>query len=228
MRPHSHYWSFLGGGPEGGIYRTTDGGATWQELQNGLPAGDVGSIALSVCRSQADTIYAAIRAKGDEEGLYRSDDRGASWERRSGEMAYKLRCDPNNPERVYLLRNGNNVSDDGGRTFIYDFAGAQVHVDQRAMWIDPTNSDHIVIGNDGGVYFTFDRGKKWNFVTNLPVMQFYTVAVDQREPFYYVYGGTQDNNTLGGPSGTRFTDGIANEDWFVPAAISNLRGRARG
>ena len=218
-------WSFLGGGPEGGIYRTTDGGATWQELQNGLPAGDVGSIALSVCRSQADTIYAAIRAKGDEEGLYRSDDRGASWERRSGEMAYKLRCDPNNPERVYLLRNGNNVSEDGGRTFTYDFAGAQVHVDQRAMWIDPTNSDHIVIGNDGGVYFTFDRGKKWNFVTNLPVMQFYTVAVDQREPFYYVYGGTQDNNTLGGPSATRFTDGIANEDWFVTVGGDGFHAR---
>ena len=218
-------WSFLGGGSEGGIYRTTDGGDTWQELENGLPSGDVGSIAISICLSRPDRIYAAIRANGNEEGLYKSDDRGASWARQSSEMAYKLRCDPNKPERVYLLRNGNNVSEDEGQTFTYDYAGPRVHVDQRAMWIDPGNSEHIVIGNDGGVYLTFDRGKKWNFVTNLPVMQFYTVAVDQREPFYYVYGGTQDNNTLGGPSGTRFTDGIANEDWFVTVGGDGFHAR---
>jgi photosystem II stability/assembly factor-like uncharacterized protein len=208
-------WSFLGGGPESGIYRSEDGGDSWERLANGLPRGDAGKIGVSVCASRPDRVYAAVSARPGEEGLYRSDDRGASWERMNPVSGSKVRCDPNDPDRVYVLTDGQGVSEDGGRTFTSAYKDGRVHVDQQSLWIDPSDSDHIVIGNDGGVYITADRGDNWRFVDNLPVTQFYTVAVDMQEPFYYVYGGTQDNNTLGGPSGTGYTDGIANEDWYI-------------
>jgi photosystem II stability/assembly factor-like uncharacterized protein len=207
-------WSFLGGGPESGIHRSKDGGETWSRINNGLPKGDMGKIGLSVCRSMPDRVYAAISAGEDEGGLYRSDDRGASWERVSDSSASKVRCDPNDPDRVYILTDGDNISIDGGRTFAGSYKDETVHVDQQAMWIDPGDSNHIYIGNDGGFYMTDNGGKTWEFAENLPVSTFYTVAVDQQEPFYYVYGGTQDNGSMGGPSGTRYTDGIANEDWY--------------
>ena len=208
-------WSFLGGGPEGGLYKTEDAGSTWQRLESGLPKGEVGRIGVSVCRSNPDTVYAAFTASSSEAGIYRSDDRGASWERRDPTSVGKIRCDPGNPERVYVLRNGDSISEDGGKTLSRNYAGSGVHVDQHAMWINPRDSDHLIIGNDGGVYFTYDRAENWRFVSNLPLTQFYTVAVDLQEPFYHVYGGTQDNYTLGGPSATRYRDGIANEDWSV-------------
>jgi photosystem II stability/assembly factor-like uncharacterized protein len=208
-------WSFLGGGPESGVYRSRDGGENWERLSGGLPEGDAGKIGLSICATQPDRVFAAISARPAENGLYRSDDRGASWQRMNAVSATKVRCDPNDPDRVYVLTDGEGVSTDGGRTFTSAYKDSRVHVDQQSMWIDPGDSDHIIIGNDGGLYLTADRGESWRFVGNLPVTQFYTVSVDMQEPFYYVYGGTQDNNTLGGPSGTRYTDGIANEDWYI-------------
>jgi photosystem II stability/assembly factor-like uncharacterized protein len=208
-------WSFLGGGPESGIYRSGDGGATWERLGNGLPAGDMGKIGLSICRSLPDRVYAAVSGGPGEGGLHRSDDRGASWRRMNPISGSKVRCDPNDPDRVYVLTDGEGVSTDGGESFTSAYKDSTVHVDQQAMWIDPNDSNHVIIGNDGGLYLTADRGSSWRFVGNLPVTQFYTVAVDMQEPYYYVYGGTQDNNTLGGPSGTRYTDGIANEDWYI-------------
>ena len=207
-------WSFLGGGPESGIYRSTDGGENWTRLTNGLPEGDTGKIGLSVCRSMPDRIYATITAREEEQGLYRSDDRGASWERINEASGRKVRCDPNNAERVYLLIDADNVSEDGGKTITRNYKDRTVHVDQQAMWIDPSDSMHILIGNDGGFYSTDNGGETWEFAENLPVSTFYTVAVDLQEPFYYVYGGTQDNGSMGGPSGTRYTDGITNEDWY--------------
>jgi hypothetical protein len=207
-------WSFLGGGPESGVYRSTDGGESWKRLTNGLPKGDMGKIGLSVCRSRPDRVYAGVSAREHEQGLYRSDDRGASWERVSENSSSKVRCDPNDPDRVYLLSDGDSVSEDGGKTFTRPYKDETVHVDQQAMWIDPADSKHIYIGNDGGFYMTDNGGETWEFAENLPVSTFYTVAVDLQEPFYYVYGGTQDNGSMGGPSGTRYTDGIANEDWY--------------
>ncbi|MGD8815715.1 MAG: glycosyl hydrolase, partial [Acidobacteriota bacterium] len=208
-------WSFLGGGPESGIYRSEDGGDTWERLAGGLPTGEAGKIGLSVCAGRPDRVFAAVSARPGEDGLYRSDDRGASWQHVNPVSASKVRCDPVDPERVYVLRDGDAVSTDGGRTFTAPYKDSTVHVDQQAMWIDPDDPEHIVIGNDGGLYLTEDRGMTWEFVANLPVTQFYTVSVDMQEPFYYVYGGTQDNNTLGGPSGTRYRDGIGNEDWYI-------------
>jgi photosystem II stability/assembly factor-like uncharacterized protein len=209
-------WSYINVGPDGGIFKTADGGETWDRLTNGLPEGDIGRVGLSVCRSQPDTIYAVIEGEGG--GVFRSDDRGASWDHRStrtsASMYYgQVRCDPTNPERMYVLQTRLAISDDGGRTFATDIPRRGVHVDHHALWIHPDNSDHLVLGNDGGIYISYDRGENWRFVANLPITQFYTVAVDMKEPFYHVYGGTQDNNSFGGPSATRNSDGIVNDDW---------------
>ena len=211
-------WNFVGGGPENGLFKSRDGGETWVELTNGLPDVDMGRIGISICRSQPDTLYATLEAQGAAGGIFRSDDRGASWERRTGKwntrLDYgKLNCDPNNPESVYLMHVRLSRSDDGGETFRTDVIGPGGHADWRTMWINPSNSDHLISGSDGGVYLSYDHAKSWSFVGSLPVSQFYDVAVDMQEPFYYVYGGLQDNGTFGGPSGTRYADGITNADW---------------
>jgi photosystem II stability/assembly factor-like uncharacterized protein len=209
-------YSFLGGGPESGIYKTTDGGATWRKLTEGLPQGDIGRIGLSVSRSHPQTVYALVQAR--EGGVYRSDDFGESWTRTNNADVTpwyysQIRVDPSDPERVYTLAINLSVSEDGGRTFRTDVARS-THVDHHAMWIDPNDSTHLIIGNDGGCYMSHDRGKTWDFVANLPVAQFYAIAVDMREPFYHVYGGTQDNRSWGAPSATRNRAGITNADWY--------------
>ncbi len=212
-------WSSVSGGPESALFKSTDGGTTWSRLTNGLPKGDVGRIGLAICPSQPDTVYAVIDAQARERGTFRSVDRGASWERRNSEVATRsgygqVRCDPHDPERVYVLNTRTSVSEDGGRSFRDGLTGPGVHGDERALWIDPSDSDHLILGTDGGVYLSQDRGRHWDFMDNIPVTQFYTVAVDLREPFYYVYGGTQDQSSYGGPSATRNVDGITNADWF--------------
>ncbi len=212
-------WSLIGGGPEGGLFRSMDGGDTWEKVSRGIPEGDLGRIGVSTCRSDPDRVYAAIAAQ-DRGGIFRSDNRGASWERVTSEVttrwAYgQIRCDPNDADRVYVLLTSSMVSADGGRSWERLVTGGGVHGDHHALWINPANSDHLVLGTDGGLYFSFDRSRTWEFLPNLPVTQFYNLAVDLQEPFYYVYGGTQDNNTFGGPSGTRNLDGIVNDDWFM-------------
>ena len=211
-------WSWLPVGPESGVFRSIDGGGTWDRLSNGLPSGDTGRVGLSICRSQSDTIYAVT--EGDGGGIYRTNDRGASWELLNTEVGSsqwygQVRCDPNDPDRVYVLSTQFYVSEDGGETFRTDLLGNSVHVDHHALWIDPADSDHLVLGNDGGVYFSNDGGMHWRHVGNLPIMQFFEIGVDMQEPFYHVYGGTQDDMSWGGPSETRHNDGIVNDDWYM-------------
>lgn len=209
-------YSFVGGGPESGIYKSTDGGDTWRKITEGLPNRDIGRIGLAVSASQPRTVYASLETNTTE--VYRSDDFGESWTKKGTYFQYpwymgQIRVDPKNPDRLYELGVPIFVSEDAGAT---NHAIAQsAHVDYHAMWIDPTDPDHFIVGNDGGVYITHDRGQTMDFVSNLPVSQYYAIDLDNREPFYYVYGGLQDNNSWAGPSQTRNRQGITNSDWYV-------------
>ncbi|MFO7654496.1 MAG: glycosyl hydrolase [Candidatus Krumholzibacteriia bacterium] len=215
-----HVWTLIDGGPGSGIHKSTDGGRTWQKLARGLPDEHLGRIGLAVAPKRPDTIYAIIESVGDAGGFYRSTNAGASWQRMSDYVAtspqyyHEIVADPVNPDRVYSLDTFSRVSDDGGKTWRRLGLKAR-HVDDHALWIDPDRTDHLVIGGDGGVYETWDGGETWRFMANLPVTQFYKLALDNDAPIYNVYGGTQDNNTQGGPVRTLNSHGIRNSDWFV-------------
>jgi photosystem II stability/assembly factor-like uncharacterized protein len=213
-------WTLIDGGPGSGIHKSTDGGATWRRLTNGLPTEEMGKIGLAVSPAAPDTIYAIIESIDEAGGFYRSTDAGANWEKRSDHISAspqyynELVPDPVDADRVYSMDTWMQVTEDGGATFTRVPAEAK-HVDDHALWIDPEDTDHLVNGCDGGVYETFDGGETWDFFANLPITQFYKIAVDDAEPFYTVYGGTQDNSTWGGPSRTTSEHGINNRDWFV-------------
>jgi photosystem II stability/assembly factor-like uncharacterized protein len=213
-------FTLINGGPESAIYKSEDAGKTWNKLKSGLPGGDVGRIGLTISPVNPDVVYAIIEAAGDTGGFFRSTNRGASWKKMSkmvsGSPQYynRIFADPRDVDKVYSLDTRTKVTLDGGKTF-KPVGNKSRHVDDHAMWIDPCDTSHFLIGGDGGIYETFDSGKNWLFKSNLPVTQFYRVSLDNRKPFYYVYGGTQDNNSMGGPSQTLSQDGIVNSDWFV-------------
>ncbi|MEQ9568562.1 MAG: hypothetical protein RLN75_00095 [Longimicrobiales bacterium] len=212
-------YSYISGGPGSGIWKSTDGGDSWTELTGGLPEGDMGRIGLDVSRSHPQTVYAVI--EGDAAGVYRSDNGGLSWRRTSDIQSIpwyfgEIRVDPTDPETVYHLGVPLQRSRDGGVTWERATDGS-VHVDHHALWIDPTDPDHLILGNDGGLYVSRSGGASWDFSNDLPISQFYAVGYDFAEPFFGVYGGLQDNNTWGGPSRTRNAVGIRNADWFVMA-----------
>lgn len=214
-----HFYTLVNGGAESAIYKSTDSGENWTKLRSGLPPGDLGRIGLDVSPVDSNVVYATVEASGNLSGIFRSNDKGATWERTSPNIAQamyyaQIIADPKNVDRVYIPNVIFMVSDDGGRT--QKPLGEKLkHVDNHAIWIDPKNTDYYLVGCDGGVYESFDRGANWNFKANLPVAQFYDVAVDNNAPFYNVYGGTQDNNSMGGPAKTRNNAGITNADWFV-------------
>ncbi|MEO1511309.1 MAG: glycosyl hydrolase, partial [Planctomycetota bacterium] len=210
-------WTLINGGPESGVYKSTDGGANWRKINRGLPGGDKGKIGLEVSPADPNRLWAIVEASSGQ-GTFRSDNKGESWSRVSGYMSSspqyynELVAHPHDPDIVFSLDTLLRMSTDGGRTFpsVHD---RSVHVDYHALWINPNDTDHWIAGNDGGVYDTFDGGGAWRFIHNMPITQFYKVAIDNAEPFYNVYGGTQDNNTFGGPIRTIY-NGIQNEDWY--------------
>ncbi|MFO0808186.1 MAG: hypothetical protein U0746_06150 [Gemmataceae bacterium] len=215
-----HVFTLVNGGPECAIHRSTDGGKTWTKLRSGLPPAELGRIGLAIAPSEPDTIYAVIEAAEKQGGIFRSKDRGITWEKRNpfdqqAQYYAHIVVDPKNAERIYVMNVNIQVSDDGGRT-LRSLPGRWVHVDYHEIWIDPKNPDYYLVGNDGGIYESFDRAANWRHVANLPVTQFYDVTCEQTDtPFYKVYGGTQDNNTLGGPAANMSNHGIANADWTV-------------
>jgi len=221
-------WSYQNTGPGSGIYKTTDGGRTWRKLTQGLPGAQVGRIGLDVYRKSPNVVYAVIEcdaggqfarvdAESVEGGIFRSEDKGESWRRLSSLVPRpfyhgQIRIDPNDDQRVWVLGGWLQVSKDGGRTFRSDGA-REVHGDHHALWIDPLNSHHLVLGTDAGVYVSYDQGAAWERFNTFAIGQYYGVAVDMRDP-YYIYGGLQDNGVWGSPSRTRDVSGITNADAF--------------
>jgi len=213
-----HDYGYVSGGPGSGMYKTSDGGKTWEKANTGLPADDKGRIGLAISPADPEYIYAIVEA-GKDAGFYRSTNRAASWTKMSGHQTggnyyNEVIADPIDPNRVYTMGYAISVSDDGGKTF-KPIGEKSKHVDNHALWVNPANTNHMINGCDGGIYVTRDGAQTWEFKSNLPVTQFYKVEVDNAEPFYYVYGGTQDNFSLGGPSRTRSENGIPNSEWFV-------------
>jgi photosystem II stability/assembly factor-like uncharacterized protein len=212
-----HVFTKIGGGPESAVYRSTDGGETWEKSMSGLPGVDIGGMGIDVSPADHNVVYLIMEAAEGKGGFFRSEDRGASWKRMSdhassGQYYNEIYCDPVDVNKVYSMETRSKVTLDGGKTW-ETLGGEDRHVDDHALWIDPGDTNHFLIGGDGGIYESFDGGKTYLFKTSLPVTQFYRVFVDNRYPFYYVYGGTQDNNTLGGPSQNLSSSGVTSEEW---------------
>ncbi len=212
-------WALVAGGLESAIHKSTDGGATWRTLERGLPDGPLGRIGLAISPSQPDVLYATIPGLPETQGFFRSENRGESWSKMSDWVAVdpqyyqELVPDPHRFGRVYAMDVFLQVTEDGGQSFA-PVPTDNKHVDNHALVIDPQNADHLISGTDGGLYESYDRGATWRFVSNLPITQFYRIAVDERKPFYWVYGGTQDNDSVAGPSRTANVHGIRNSDWI--------------
>jgi len=228
-----------GWGPGSGIYKTTDAGRTWKKVIKGLPTGDLGRIGLDVSMSNPNVVYAIVQtpttapregAGGEggpppaptgpkamkDGGVFRSDDRGESWTWMNPlnprPFYYsQIRIDPSNENHVFVLGTNYSVSDDGGKNFRTE--NVNIHVDHHALWIDPKSPKHMLIGNDGGIYATYDGGRTWDFMNQIAISQFYSVDVDMRKP-YFIYGGVQDYCSWGGPSATRNSVGITVSDWY--------------
>nr|HPN37923.1 YCF48-related protein [Melioribacteraceae bacterium] len=213
-----HVFTKIGGGPETAVYKSYDAGQNWEKIMTGLPGVDLGGMGLDISPVNPDVLYLIVEAAEGKGGFFRSTNRGATWDKvsdytSSGQYFNEIYCDPKNVDVVYSLEVVSKVTFDGGRTW-KNLSFKDRHVDDHALWINPLDTKNFIIGGDGGIYETFDGGETFDFKENLPVTQFYRVATDNSLPFYYIYGGTQDNNSLGGPSQTINNDGIVNSDWI--------------
>ncbi len=212
----------MDGGPGTGIHKSIDGGNTWRRLSKGLPEGPMGKTGFAMSPQNPDVLYATIELNNREGGFWRSADGGETWEKRNdyrsggtGPHYYQeLFASPHHFDRVYQMDVQMHRTDDGGKNF-QSMAHDTKHSDHHALAFRAEDPNYLLAGTDGGLYESFDDGKSWKYVANLPITQFYKVAVDYDEPFYNVYGGTQDNNTQGGPSRTMQSGGIRNSDWFI-------------
>ncbi len=212
-------WTYLGGGPESGLYKSTDGGETWKEINSGLPKGEMGRIGIAVSPANPDYVYAIVEAREDKAGFFRSTNKGETWSKMSsyktsGNYYQEIICDLTDEDKVFSMNTWLHHTDDGGKNF-KPTGEKNKHVDNHCIWIDPNDSDHWIVGCDGGIYETWNHAKEWRYYDNLPIIQFYKVATDNDKPFYNIYGGTQDNNSMGGPSATTNNAGILNSDWYI-------------
>jgi len=212
----------MDGGPGTGIHKSTDGGETWRELTEGLPDENRGKTGFAMSPQNPDVLYATIELANREGGFWRSADGGESWEKRNEYLSsgtgphyyQELFASPHKFDRVYQMDVQMHMTEDGGENFT-NLRHETKHSDHHAMAFDPNDENYLIVGVDGGIYESYDLGESWRFIGNLPITQYYKVAVDYDEPFYNVYGGTQDNNTQGGPSRTLNAHGIENSDWFI-------------
>jgi len=219
---HRTVAAYMGGGPGTGLHKSTDGGKTWTQLKSGLPKGNLGKIGLAMSPQKSNVLYAAIERDRRTGEVYRSEDYGASWKKMSSAVSgatgphyyQELYASPHKFDRLYLMDVRAQVSEDGGKTFTR-MPEKHKHSDNHAMAFRANDPNYLLVGCDGGLYESFDLGENWRYMTNLPLTQYYKVAVDDAEPFYNIYGGTQDNNTQGGPSRTDNVHGIMNSDWYV-------------
>ncbi|MFC1564689.1 T9SS type A sorting domain-containing protein [candidate division KSB1 bacterium] len=232
-------------GPKAGIYVSKDGGRNWTKSTRGLPANELGRTALSASRSRPGVVYAMISTDkpprsgrqstgvsvGEDldlevGGVFKSTDYGESWQHmniHNNRPSYysQIRVDPNNHDIIWMCGSPLAYSDDGGHTVKFgSTVHGRTHIDYHAIWVDPNNSDHVLVGGDGGINITYDSGKKWDVITSIGLAQFYAISADMRKP-YYVMGGLQDNGTWVGPSRARMNAGIVNDDWFP---LSNADG----
>jgi len=214
--------ALINGGPESGIHKSVDGGKTWRQLTAGLPEEDMGKIGLAISPQDPDVIYATIELAHRKGGFHRSSNGGESWTKQNDYISggtgphyyQEIFASPHAFDRVYQMDVRMRVTRDGGKTFDR-VPSKHKHSDNHALAFDPNDPNYLLSGNDGGLYESWDLGKNWKFVANLPVTQFYKVAVDYDEPFYNIIGGTQDNNTQYGPSRTDNEHGIRNRDWQI-------------
>lgn len=214
-----HHFTKIGGGPESAVYKSADAGKTWNKIMKGLPSVDIGGMGIDVSPVDPNVLYLIVEAAEDKSGFFRSTDKGESWEKMSshassGQYYNEIFCDPKDVNKVYSVETYSYVTEDGGKSWRALNNNGR-HVDDHALWIDPADTRHLLIGGDGGIYETWDNGQTWDFKENLPVTQFYRVNTDNELPFYNVYGGTQDNNSMGGPSRNLNRDGVTNDEWFV-------------
>ncbi len=209
----------IGGGPESAVYKSTDAGANWRKIMDGLPKVDIGGMGIDVSPVDPNVVYLIMEAADSKGGFFRSTDKGESWEKMgshhsSGQYYNEIVCDPKNVDKVYSTETVSQVTVDGGKNWS-SISTSGRHVDDHAIWIDPSDTEHYIIGGDGGIYETWDGGSTFDFKENLPITQFYRVHADNAEPFYNVYGGTQDNNSMGGPVMNTSRSGVINDEWFV-------------
>ena len=217
---HRTVAAYLGGGPGSGLHRSTDGGESWEKLSTGLPKSNMGKIGLGISPFDPDIIYAAITLDRRTGGIYMSGDRGSSWTKQSEVVAgatgphyyQELYVSPHQEGRIYLADVRVQVSEDHGKTF-RRMKEVRKHSDNHSMNFKASDPDYLLVGTDGGIYESFDLAENWRFIENLPLTQYYKLALDDAEPFYNVFGGTQDNGTHAGPSRTVYAEGIRNADW---------------